>query len=157
MPYIFLALFLVLTSVADTNTLASIRQQIRPVSDASYPCQIWLAYRTAVIHYVEEHPLTSGPITLSMIGMDNEAMFLTGAGNVVIRNEDYVTVLTWMPMSEASITDTIRLSANDHSIGTSLGSTWETPRFGDMGNLPVYVPSGNIVSEVLLSGTSLHG
>ncbi|MFT8828157.1 type IV pilus biogenesis protein PilM [Acetobacter syzygii] len=143
--------------MADTNVLRSIRQQINPLSDEHYPCQIWLAYRTAVIRYVEKHPLVSGQIALSMIGMDDQAHFLSGAGNFVIRNAENVAVLTWMPMSDASITDTIRLSDNDHSIGTSLGNTWETPDFGDMGNLPVYVPSGDIVSEVLLTGTNLHG
>lgn len=157
MPYIFLALLLVLTTMADTRALDSIRQQIHPLRDEHYACQIWLAYRTGIIHYVEDHPLFSGQVTLSMIGMDSQTQFLTGAGNVVIRYVDHVTVVTWMPMPTGSITDTIRLSENDHSIGISLGTTWETPQFGNMGSLPIYVPAGDIVSEVLLSGTNLHG
>ncbi|QEO18742.1 type IV pilus biogenesis protein PilM [Acetobacter vaccinii] len=119
----------------------------------AYAVQPWLAYKSAVQVYVEQHPGVSGSLDLDTLGLQGQTAALAQAGNSIIATPGQTTVVTWMAMPANAQADTLSLSDGDHSIGLSNGTSWTSPWFGDMGALPLMVPAGDIVSVVILSGT----
>lgn len=152
MAYIILAFALILGAVADTKGLATLALQQTIYEEPSNAAQQWLAYRSAVQSYVDRHPDFSGSLNLSDIGMANETLFLSGVGNDVSKGKDGTTIVTWMPLPPDVIADTIRLADGDRSIGIAHDTSWSSPFFGNMGNLPVSVPEGDIISVVTFTG-----
>ncbi|MCP1242790.1 type IV pilus biogenesis protein PilM [Acetobacter lambici] len=152
MAYIILAFALILGAFADTQGLATLALQQDIYIEPSNAAQRWLAYRSAVQFYVERHPDFSGSLDLSDIGMSNEKQFLPNAGNDVSKDSNGTTIVTWMPLAPNIVADTIRLADGDRSIGIAHDTSWSSPFFGNMGNLPVSVPEGDIISVVTFTG-----
>lgn len=152
MGYIILALALILGSAANTKELAVLNMQQDLITDQNFGSEAWLAYRTAVQYYVEQHPGFTGSLDLSDLGMSDKTQILPNAGNSVIKDDTGTKIVTWMPLSPNILADTIRLADGDRSIGIAHNTSWSTPFFGDMGELPIPVPEGDIVSVVSFTG-----
>lgn len=152
MAYIILAFALILGAFADAKGLATLALQQNIYDEPSNASQQWLDYRSAVQFYVERHSDFSGSLELSDVGLDEEQKFLPNVGNYVFKDSSGTTIITWMALSSNIIADTIRLADGDRSIGISHGTSWTSPFFGNMGNLPVSVPEGDIISVVTFTG-----
>ncbi|WP_225063063.1 type IV pilus biogenesis protein PilM [Komagataeibacter rhaeticus] len=155
MPFLILALALLVIVGALSQGLGVTNRQIRPVADivADPAALSWLAYKAAVQTYVERNPAFAGTVPLDQIGVPADGPDLSTAGNFVVRDSGTTQVVTWMALSGSSISSARRLAAGDQSIGISTGNTWETPSYGNMGPLPVTVPAGDVVSCVSFTGT----
>lgn len=152
MAYIILAFALLFGISAEEKELGVLALQENIYEETDNPAQKWLAYRSAVQFFVEQHPNISGSLDLSDLGMTDEQQFLPNVGNYVSKNGNGTTIITWIPLSPNVISDTIRLSDGDRSIGIAHGTSWSSPFYGNMGNLPFSVPEGDIVSVVTFTG-----
>ncbi|MCP1213812.1 type IV pilus biogenesis protein PilM [Acetobacter okinawensis] len=152
MAYIILAFALLLGISAQEKELIVLALQENIHEETDNPAQRWLAYRSAVQFFVERHPNVSGSLDMADIGMSEEKQFLPNVGNYVSKNGSGTTIVTWIPLSANVISDTIRLADGDRSIGIAHGTSWSSPFYGNMGNLPISVPEGDIVSVVTFTG-----
>ncbi|MFT8369747.1 MAG: type IV pilus biogenesis protein PilM [Acetobacter sp.] len=152
MAYIILAFALLFGISAEEKELTVLALQETINAETDNAAQKWLAYRSAVQFFVEQHPGVSGSLDLSDLGMSDEIQFLPNVGNYVSKNASGTMIITWMPLSPNVISDTIRLADGDRSIGIAHGTSWSSPFYGNMGNLPIVVPDGDIVSVVTFTG-----
>lgn len=155
MPYIILAMALLLITAGSISSLRVIQGQNTPAAldTGTRATRAWLSYKSALLAYLEKNPGADGSLSLDQIGLATDAGLLAAAGNQIQRGPNAVTLEAWMPLTSDEISDAIRLSNGDKSIGTSTGDRWTTPVFGDMGTLPVSAPAGDVVSVVTLSGS----
>lgn len=121
-------------------------------SNATGPSLAFLAYKSAVQLYVTRNPGTSGSIPLYALSLDASSITTISPGNQVIRTGGGTQVITWTASQPGLLPAVIQGSDGDASIGTSTGTRWSTPTAGDMGPLPIQVPSGDVVSFVTLTG-----
>ncbi|MFW7270369.1 type IV pilus biogenesis protein PilM [Gluconacetobacter sp. Hr-1-5] len=155
MPFILLAMWLIVTVTSSMLSLHVVQNQNTPLSSGSgaAAAQAWLAYKAALLKYLEDHPNATGPISLGLLGLNSNGYDLSSAGNQIVRNDQSVTIEAWMELTADQIAAAIHIANGDMSIGTSLGDRWTAPSVGDMGLLPVSAPVGDAVSVVSLSGT----
>ncbi|ETC99460.1 type IV pilus biogenesis protein PilM [Asaia sp. SF2.1] len=153
--FVFLGLALIVLFRAEIASDRTIYKGLFPQTQnqtgAGYA---FLAYKNAVQFYVSDHPgLESGAIPLSALALDSGVTTLISPGNTIIRSDAGTTIVTWAAPQAGLIDAVMQASQGDRSIGTSSGTRWSTPYFGDMGSIPAPVPTGDIVSVVTFTGT----
>ena len=155
MAYVFLALALVIMAASSMGGLRVIQRQNlpSPFVSTTEAAQAWLAYKAALLLYVENHPATRSSVPLSALNLGNSAALLAAAQNSVTGTGQSVSLIAWIPMEAADVSQAIILANGDLSLGTAHSGHWFTPTYGDMGALPVAVPDGDAVSYISLSGT----
>ena len=155
MAYVFLALALVIMAASSMDGLRVIQRQNlpSPLVSTTGTAQAWLAYKAALLFYVENHPETRSSVPLSALTLGSNAALVAAAQNSIMGTGQSVSVIAWMPMEAADISQAILLANGDLSLGTARSGHWFTPASGDMGALPVVVPDGDAISYISLSGT----
>ncbi|MCI1374161.1 MAG: type IV pilus biogenesis protein PilM [Acetobacter sp.] len=155
MAYVFLAMALVIMAASSMDALRVIQQQNlpSPLVSTAETAQAWLAYKAALLLYVENHPDNRSPVPLSTLMLGSNAALVAAAQNSITDTGQSISVISWMPMEAVDISRAIMLAKGDLSIGTAHSGHWFTPTAGDMGALPVAVPDGDVVSYISLSGT----
>lgn len=123
------------------------------VSDATGPSLAFLAYKNAVQLYVTRNPGVSGSIPSYALSLDASTLTTISPGNQVIRTGNGTQVITWTAPQPGLLPAVLQGADGDTSIGTSTGTRWSTPTAGDMGPLPIQVPSGDVVSFVTFTGS----
>jgi hypothetical protein len=156
----YIALAFVLLSFANLSAVVyralggMLTAQTVPLNSTVSVPGTYLAYRAAILSYVQGHPGTSGSVSMGLLGLSaGQVATLSGADNQIVQNGSSVTVETWAPMSDANIAQTVSAALGDVSIGQAENSTWTSPLAGNMGALPIPVAAGNVVSVVTLSGS----
>lgn len=128
-------------------------QQPERSSTAASGAAAFLSYKRAVQAYVYAHPSVSGSIDIASLPATETQTATSAMKNVVLRTGSGSKVVTWWDVNSGALNDVLSLADGDRAIGVSTGQHWTTPAGGDMGPLPVTVPSGDVVSFVIFTGS----
>jgi hypothetical protein len=120
---------------------------------------MFLTYRNAVLNYLEANagvPSTSGAIPMTDLtfptGLNTSALPATVGNYIVVGEAGERTVYIWQP-AVADIAESLQLAVpGDATIGTDLNGQFLTLSNQNMGAVPAYVPSGDVLSVVQLGG-----
>ncbi|MCA7888841.1 type IV pilus biogenesis protein PilM [Burkholderia contaminans] len=155
----YLPLLVVAIALATGAYLSSIQQMVQPssytVSSAAAASQ-FLAYRSAVMAYMNSNPSYTGVIQAAQLAVYSPQYSPTfvssyGAGNAVSPSGTGRLITVYAALPAGTLRAVLAQSNNDASLGLSSGSTWTTAADG-MNAVPqplnVTVPVGNVVSVV---------
>lgn len=108
---------------------------------SSASASAFILYRDAVMSYAISNPTYLGSAPINWNGV-------TG-GNAIVQTGQGRSVICYAVLPGGSLSDALRLSSNDASLGVAVTtSTWSSYMGGSLQTLPITVPQGSVVAYV---------